>query len=167
MNSVIPKDVLKRAYFNIKYRCENPENYKFHLYGGRGITFKFKDRETFNNYVCSLPGWFKGAHIDRIDNEKGYEEGNLRWVTNVVNTNNRRRTLVTKKGLAQGVSYHANDKRVKRFAARIHWNGENKQKRSKCLGIYMTEEEAHEAFVFGHIMLHGESVFKLCDYIKG
>ena len=26
--------------------------------------------------------------------------------------------------------------------------------------------KSHEAYVFAHIMLHGEEVFKLADYIK-
>lgn len=164
MNSEIPKIVLKRTYFNIKYRCENPSNYKFHLYGGRGIKFNFKDRNSFSHYIQSLNGWKKGFHLDRINTNGNYEEGNLRWVSNVVNTNNRRIEQFSKKQLMRGVDFRT-FKRQKCYSARIFWAVSGKRK-SKCLGIYQTEQEAHYAYVMAHIMLHGESVYKLTDYIK-
>ena len=39
--------------------------------------------------LMGVDGYFDGAQIDRIDNTKGYEEGNLRWVTAKENMNNR------------------------------------------------------------------------------
>ena len=39
----------------------------------------------------SLPDWdVSGVELDRIDNNKGYEPGNLRFVDVVTNSNNRR-----------------------------------------------------------------------------
>src|SRR3974390_513045 len=53
-------------------------------YGGRGIgVYRAwrKDRRAFLAYLVTLSGWDEPLlEIDRIDNEKGYEPGNLRFI---------------------------------------------------------------------------------------
>ena len=87
---------LRRKWFAIKIRCEDPTSRYWHRYGGRGIKLseEFKDPRVFVEYVRGLPDASKDLQIDRIDNDKGYERGNLRWVDCRTNCNNRSMTVM-------------------------------------------------------------------------
>jgi len=69
-------------WYEIKNRCTNPKRKDWPRYGGRGITLceRWMDYMVFLADVGAPP--FKGAQLDRIDNDRGYEPGNVRWVTN-------------------------------------------------------------------------------------
>lgn len=64
-------------------------NYKL-----RGITVCQEwrsDRAKFLQYVIAIPGWDTPEFdMDRIDNDRGYEPGNIRFVSRRDNCNNRR-----------------------------------------------------------------------------
>jgi len=83
----------------IRERTTNPGDRQFHSYGGRGITLapEFHSAPVFIAYVESLPGYENRRadklQLDRIDNEKGYERGNLRWATPTVNARNTRKAV--------------------------------------------------------------------------
>lgn len=76
-----------RNWQNIKTRCYNPKRHDYKDYGGRGITLspEFHDVVTFFNYVTGLDRYDQRAKLnltlDRIDDDKNYERGNLRWAT--------------------------------------------------------------------------------------
>lgn len=78
-------------------RCTNTGHRQFEAYGGRGIkVFEpwLKDKNLWLHHLCSLPGWDDPvATIDRRDNDKGYEPGNLRFVTHRKQQNNKRQTV--------------------------------------------------------------------------
>lgn len=83
------------TWYGIKTRCFNSNCDRFKDYGGRGITMceEWKnDFVAFYNYVSQLPNSFrKGYSIDRIDNNKNYEPGNIKFSTaHEQNTNTRR-----------------------------------------------------------------------------
>jgi hypothetical protein len=76
----------------IKTRCYNKNHIYFKYYGGRGITMcnAWKNSYTsFKEYVMNLPNVpdninDKGRinyQIDRINNNRNYEPGNVRWAT--------------------------------------------------------------------------------------
>ena len=82
------------AWCNMKGRCLNPKHQNYKHYGKRGITIFSEwihDFISFYNYVSQLDHYGEpGRSLDRIDNEKGYFPGNLRWATAKEQANNRR-----------------------------------------------------------------------------
>ena len=79
-------------WLTIKQRCQNPNNTNYHRYGAKGITVSpmFENFTTFSDYIASLPGYgAAGASLDRIDGNKGYEPGNLRWAARSTQTANQ------------------------------------------------------------------------------
>lgn len=83
------------CWHGIKTRCLNPNAPNYANYGGRGITIcdEWKNSfQAFLNHVGPRPHF--GMSLDRIDNEKGYCPGNVRWATDVTQARNRRSSLV-------------------------------------------------------------------------
>lgn len=73
------------------HRCHNEFDKDFKNYGGRGIVVCDRWRTSFENFLADVGRKPSPAHqIDRKDNDKGYEPGNVRWTTAVGNANNRR-----------------------------------------------------------------------------
>ena len=86
---------LYRLYYNAKARCCNPNFPSYKDYGGRGITFYegwMDDREAFISYIRENLGDKPTPQhsLDRVDNDKGYIPGNLRWATRKEQIDNRR-----------------------------------------------------------------------------
>ncbi len=76
-------------------RCNNPKNKLYRNYGGRGIQVCpewEQDKRSFLNHAKTLDG-FDDANLemDRIDNDKGYERGNIRFISKADNNRNRRK----------------------------------------------------------------------------
>lgn len=74
-------------------RCYNPKCDHFCYYGERGIGVYpqwHNDRKAMIEYLFSLPGYDDPSlQIDRINNNKDYAPGNLRFVTRSINMLNR------------------------------------------------------------------------------
>ena len=75
-----------------KQRCENKNCPDYKNYGGRGIELKFISSRDMVDYLNNLGGWFHGATLERIDNSKHYERGNLKWASRFEQRHNRRAT---------------------------------------------------------------------------
>lgn len=79
-------------------RCHNPENTKYCHYGARGIHVCQQwrdDRAEFLRYVQTLDGWdTPQLEMDRTDNNKGYEPGNIQFVSRSANMHNRRKISI-------------------------------------------------------------------------
>lgn len=105
--SLVPDDGHRRRLCNriaaCVQRCSNPRDAGFHSYGGRGIrVFEawVADRSLFLAHLVTLPGWDDPSlDLDRIDVDRGYEPGNLRFVTRKANCLNKR----TVRGLQERV----------------------------------------------------------------
>lgn len=77
-----------RAYYNAKNRCDNPNTVGYEYYGGRGIQFLFTSFMQFYEEIGSRPD---GHTLDRIDPDKDYEPGNVRWATRSQQSQNKRK----------------------------------------------------------------------------
>lgn len=95
-------DAVRNSKYNYLYekhksmldRCSNPNNKD---YAGRGIEVEdyflgYRGYINFKEYILSNLGERpdKTYSLDRIDNSKGYERGNLRWATSTIQNINRR-----------------------------------------------------------------------------
>jgi hypothetical protein len=94
---------LHQCWNNMRTRCNNPNYYKFHRYGGRGITIckEWDDFCIFQEWALHN-GYMDHLQIDRIDNNSGYEPANCRWVTGVENTRNNSNVKINK-GIAEKI----------------------------------------------------------------
>lgn len=74
-------------------RCTNPNNADYKTYGGRGIGVcpRWLDKDAF--VVDMLPGYRKGLWLERVDNDLGYEPGNVVWASPRRQGRNRVNTL--------------------------------------------------------------------------
>lgn len=121
-----------RAYSSAKVRCTAPSNRYYKDYGGRGITFEFT---SFKQFITELGPRPTEHQLDRIDNNKGYMPGNVRWATRSENQRNKRpaglSTQNPGKSGAQGI-HQRPDGFVARFK-KVH------------IGFYKTFDEAKKA----------------------
>lgn len=71
-----------RTWLRMKARCSDPRHSSYPRYGAIGITVSASwqhDYLAFLNHVGRRPS--PEYSIDRIDNTRGYEPGNVRWAT--------------------------------------------------------------------------------------
>ena len=147
IGSVKPHGMSNNNSYNrwreIIFRCLDTKHKAYANYGGRGITVskEFYDITVFIKYIESLPNYgLKDYSIDRIDNDKGYEKGNLRWASIGIQQRNRR--LIQKNNTSgyRGVTIDK-QKSYLRYRARTKVN-----KTDKSLGTYNTAIEAAKAY---------------------
>jgi len=81
---------LYQRWTSLRSRCNNPDDHAYENYGGRGVTYdpRWDMFEVFLAEV-GIPSNLK-HQLDRIDNDKGYFKGNVRWVPQQKNLNNKR-----------------------------------------------------------------------------
>lgn len=90
----------KRLGSAARQRCSNPNTPHFSNYGGRGILFGFPSVRAFAEWVLDNLGCKPAENysLDRIDNSRGYEPGNLRWATHTEQARNKRAYRRTNNG---------------------------------------------------------------------
>ncbi len=81
-----------RVWASMRERCLHKKCKDYPSYGGRGITV-YEKWNTFENFLLDMGECPAGLTLDRIDNNKGYEPGNCRWVTHIEQMRNRRPVL--------------------------------------------------------------------------
>jgi hypothetical protein len=83
-----------KIWANIKQRCTNVDNPRYKDYGGRGITMCERWLNSFEEFYADVGDRPDGLTLDRIDNDKGYEPNNVRWVSRADNNRNSRRCVM-------------------------------------------------------------------------
>ena len=128
-----------QRWLDMNDRCYNKNHADYKNYGGRGIKVapgwqKDAGPEAFCAWVDeNLKECPEGSSLDRIDNSRGYEPGNLRWATSEQQQNNKRPSKKAS-DLPWGVCRNR-----KSFQVQVR-DG----KRVLYLGTYATVEEASE-----------------------
>jgi hypothetical protein len=75
---------LYRIWTGMIGRCHNPNADHFGFYGGRGIIVcdEWRGPAGFERFAACIGPRPSPKHtVDRIDNSRGYEPGNVRWAT--------------------------------------------------------------------------------------
>lgn len=87
--SKLPEYHLYRAMIS---RCHNPADKGFPNYGGRGIVVEDVFRDSFEAFLEEIGRRPTKRHsIDRIDVNKNYERGNIRWALPSEQQHNKRK----------------------------------------------------------------------------
>ena len=103
----LSKTRLYRIWNAMKNRCNNPNNYGYKNYGGRGIKVCDewnKDFLEFYNWAINN-GYKENLSIDRINNNGNYEPNNCRWATSKEQMANRRNFKVKNQYGVFGLRY--------------------------------------------------------------
>lgn len=118
---------LLKVRYHMLQRCLNPKHPNYADYGGRGIAVCQAWLESPAAFIAHMSPRPKGMTLERIDNRRGYEPGNVRWATRAEQVRNRRNniivqlgdeTMVLKDACARlGMSYDAIWRRLKRGAS--------------------------------------------------
>jgi len=88
---------LRGIYGAMKQRCTDKNHRQYKNYGSRGIRLEFTSDEFVDYVVNVLKIDPRGLEIDRINNDKSYESGNIRFVTCSENNRNKRNSLAPMK----------------------------------------------------------------------
>lgn len=135
-----------RAWFSMLGRCR-PEAKAHEYYYDRGIIVCEdwnKSFLAFYKYVGNRPS---ATHsIDRIDNNKGYEPGNVRWASKSTQSRNQRLGIRNTSGY-RGVHWYKSSNKwtaaIRAMERKIH------------LGYFSNKEEAALAYNQAAIKYHG------------
>lgn len=89
----LDRDRLRQRWHALVARCTDRRHPRWKDYGGRGVVVCDRWRASFEDFEADV-GYPPTANytIDRIDNDKGYEPGNVRWATFLEQNRNRRNT---------------------------------------------------------------------------
>lgn len=108
------KSRLWTVYRSMHMRCEKPSHAAYPRYGGRGIKICADWSHNFGAFSAwaLANGYSDDLTLDRIDNDKGYQPDNCRWITRAEQSLNKRdNILVTAFGETKPLSAWTRDPR--------------------------------------------------------
>jgi hypothetical protein len=80
-----------KNWFGMKARCTDPHHSAYPWYGARGITVCAAWQDSFEAFLHDVGERPSPTYtLDRIDNSRGYEPGNVRWATRAAQMRNTR-----------------------------------------------------------------------------
>src|SRR5215475_6407743 len=94
-HSGVVKTKTYRCWLHLRQRCQNPNDPKYPIYGGRGI--KCCTRwNSYENFLADMGEPPTPQHtIERRDNNSGYKPSNCYWATVDEQAKNRRNVKLT------------------------------------------------------------------------
>lgn len=84
------------SWANARQRVTDAAHPDYHRYGGRGIAMAPEFLSSFEAFLAYMGPKPSPKHsLDRIDGDKGYERGNMRWATATEQSRNRSYVTIT------------------------------------------------------------------------
>ena len=122
------KHRLYKTWTGMLRRCNDPNDFGYYNYGGRGIKVCDKWKDVGNFLLDMYPTYKEGLELDRINVNGDYEPDNCRWITRKQNMNNTRRSrYIEYNGIIKTVSEWSDELNIpyKRLLARLNnWSVE-------------------------------------------
>lgn len=105
------------TWVHMNQRCHNPKNKDYKNYGGRGIEVYPLWRNSFESFYMMIgPRPNPDDTIERIDYNKGYEPGNVKWLSRQKQVLNKRDNIYLEiDGVSKTVSQWALESPVSSF----------------------------------------------------
>lgn len=105
------------TWVHMNQRCNNPKNKDYAIYGGRGIKVYPPWKDSFEAFYMMIgPRPNIDDTIERIDYNKGYFPGNVKWVSRQEQVLNKSDNVVLEiDGVSKTVSQWAEDSPVSGF----------------------------------------------------
>jgi hypothetical protein len=99
-----------RSWQAMKRRCANTDDKDYHRYGAKGITIYGPWIHSYESFIAHVGERLPNTSLDRIDNLRGYEPGNVRWATIIEQAENRKKVvLINWRGTPTRVKYIAKE----------------------------------------------------------
>jgi primosomal protein N' len=119
------KEKFYGKYSKAMVRITDPKNKDYHNYGGRVLTFKWKNyldfkKDMYKSYLkhCKIHGK-NNTTLERVNNDKGYSKENCRWATFEEQAKNRRTNIyITYKGETMIIADWARRLKISRQSVR-------------------------------------------------
>jgi hypothetical protein len=132
------KDKCYKAWCKMKERCYNPLDNSFENYGAKGITVSAVFKEDFLAFYKEVGDAPSVKHsIERIDNTKGYIEGNIKWATRTQQSQNKAKYKNNSSGIC-GIGFEVSISGTTYVVARWAENGP-KHKKFNCTTLGLTK----------------------------
>lgn len=124
-----------KSWCKIKERCLNINDSSYPSYGGIGITIapELLDFSEFYKEVGDPPENTYKWSIDRLDNSKGYEKGNIAWANTFKQAQNKFKTVRNTSGVTGVHFFHSGKPEHSHYAVATWSEGdvENSRPRNK------------------------------------
>lgn len=131
------KSVEYCAWLDMRSRCTDQNQKRYHDYGGRGITICREWLDSFEAFYRDMGDRPAYCHsLDRMDNEGNYNKENCQWATRTTQQRNSR-IFVTNTSGVKGIHL---DKKSNKYEAYIYVNN-----KKITLGRFFTLEQATTA----------------------